>query len=47
MKYKIGDKVKVKKDINENIRQKILEDGFKIEELVDEELHEFLNITWK
>ena len=36
-----------KKDINENIRQKILEDGFKIEELVAEELHGFLDITWK
>ena len=36
-----------KKDINENIRQKILEDGFKIEELAAEELHGFLDITWK
>ena len=36
-----------KKDINENIRQKLLEDGFKIEELAAEELHGFLDITWR
>ena len=36
-----------KKDINENIRQRLLEDGFKIEELAAEELHGFLDITWR